>query len=89
MKKIMHILMLSCLKASEMIEKKLHFKLSFREKIQLKLHKMMCSACTNYEKHSIFIEKSISKLQKEKSTPQDTEKLKERITLKLESLNKE
>lgn len=89
MKKIMHILMLSCLKASEMIEKKLHFKLSFREKIQLKMHKMMCSACTNYEKQSILIEKSIFSIQKKETSLADTEKLKKRITLKLETLNRE
>ena len=54
----MHILFLSCLKATELIEKKLHFKLSGKEKLQLKVHKMMCSACTNYEKQNVLIEKS-------------------------------
>jgi hypothetical protein len=60
MKNIMHFLFLSCLKASEMIEKKLHFRLSFRERMQLKMHKMMCSACSNFEKHNLFVEKAIS-----------------------------
>jgi len=84
----MHILFLSCLKATELIEKNLHFKLSFREKIQLKSHKMMCKACTKYEKHSIFIEKGISNIQKKKSSSTDTEKLKESIIIKLENLYK-
>ncbi len=61
MKKIMHYLFLSCLKATELIEKKISFKLSFKEKIQLKLHKMMCDACTNYEKQNLLIEKGIEK----------------------------
>jgi hypothetical protein len=52
MKKIMNWLMLSCRKATELIERKLLIKLSFKEKIQLQLHKSMCSACTAYEKQS-------------------------------------
>ncbi len=44
--------MLSCKKATELIEKKLLVKLSFKEKMQLEMHKSMCSACTTYEKQS-------------------------------------
>lgn len=62
MKKIMHILFLSCLKATELMEKKLHFEVSFKDKLQLKVHKMMCSACTNYEKQNLLIERSIANL---------------------------
>ena len=60
MKKIMHILFLSCLKATELIEKKLNFKLSAKEKLQLRVHKMMCDACTNYEKQNLLIEKALA-----------------------------
>lgn len=60
MKKLMNILLLSCLKATELIEKKLHFKLSFTERLQLSMHKIVCEACSNYEKQSILIEKGIS-----------------------------
>jgi len=60
MKKLMHILFLSCLKATELIEKKIHFKLSVVEKLQLKVHKSMCDACRNYEKQNYFIEKAIT-----------------------------
>ena len=56
----MHILFLSCLKATELIEKKMHFKLSFREKLQLRMHKSMCNACSNYEKQNFLIEKAIA-----------------------------
>ncbi len=59
MKKLIHILFLSCLKASEFIEKQIHFKLSITERLQLQIHKMMCSACTLYEKQSLFLEKQI------------------------------
>jgi hypothetical protein len=85
MKKIMNMLFLSCLKASELIEKKIHFKLSFKEKIQLSVHKSMCDACTRYEKQSIFLEKGISS-SKEASTPEaDLEELKKIINAKLKS----
>lgn len=56
----MHLMFLSCFKATELIEKKLYFGLSFREKIQLSAHKAMCNACTNYEKQSFFMDKALS-----------------------------
>ena len=56
----MHILFLSCLRATELIEKKLNFKLSVKEKLQLRVHKMMCDACTNYEKQNLLIEKALA-----------------------------
>lgn len=52
MKKIMQWFLLSCRKATELIDKEFLVKLSFKEKIQLQLHKSMCSACTAYEKQS-------------------------------------
>lgn len=83
MKKLMHLLFLSCLKASELIEKKIHFSLSVTEKIQLKFHKVMCDACTRYEKQSIFLERSISACQKHKQSQPDVEHLKKLIVDKL------
>lgn len=88
MKKIMHILFLSCLKATELIEKKFHFKLSAKEKLQLKLHKTMCKACTNYEKQSKLIEKGISSLEKTRNPSIDIESLKNRILQKIEGFDK-
>lgn len=44
--------MLSCKKATELIEKKSVLPLSLKEKIQLYMHKSMCDACTSYEKQS-------------------------------------
>lgn len=61
MKKLMKILFLSCRKATELIEKRMHFNLSFSEQVQLKMHKAMCDACTNYEKQSAVIENAIEK----------------------------
>lgn len=83
MKKLMHILLLSCLKATELIEKRFYFKLSFKEKLQLKLHTMMCDACTNYEKHSKIIEKGIEMYQKKQHTEIDMIHLKSQINIRL------
>lgn len=84
MKKLMHFLFLSCLKASEIIEKKFHFKLSFRERLQLKLHKMMCSACTLYEKQSTLLEKGIQNRYKYNGKEIDIVALKKSINEKLQ-----
>ena len=87
MKKIMHILFLSCKKATEMIEKKLNFKLSWYENIQLKGHKMMCSACTNYEKQSKLIEKGLAKSKEKDLSQEDINQLKKTINDKLAHKN--
>lgn len=86
MKKLMHILFLSCLKATELIEKKINFKLSKKEEMQLKAHKMMCSACTNYEKQSKLIEKGLEKSNDPGFSQEDLALLKEGIHQKLEKL---
>lgn len=82
----MHVLFLSCLKATELIEKKFHFKLTLTEKIQLELHKMMCDACKTYEKQSSIIEEGI------KGHPHshkvDEEQLKKQIQAKLQEASK-
>lgn len=83
MKKIMHALFLSCLKATELIEKKMHFKLSLREKMQLRAHKMMCDACSLYEKQSTLIEKGISGFQEKEIKKTDLEEFKKAIHKKL------
>lgn len=58
----MHIMILSCKKATELIEKKLSFGLNFRERIQLSIHKSMCEACSEYENQSLIIEKGIENM---------------------------
>ena len=84
----MNILFLSCLRASEFIEKKIYFKLSFTEKIQLEIHKMMCSACERYEKQSILIEKSIELQNKKILNDVQLDDLKKTITEKLKPTSK-
>jgi len=82
-KQIMNKLFLSCLKASELIEKKMHVKLSFTEQMQLKAHKMMCEACTTYEKQSLILEKGIEQHLNQKKEAIDLEQLKKQITMNL------
>jgi len=83
MKKLMKKIMLSCDKATELIEKRIHFKLTFWEKIQLKLHLAFCKPCSHYEKQSYIIEESMSKIKPESVPPEDIKLLKEEIIKKL------
>lgn len=59
MKKIMHFLFLSCMKAAGLIDKKAEVKLSWKENLQLLMHKSMCDACTAYEKQSLLLDKAL------------------------------
>ena len=84
----MHILFLSCIQATGLIEKKLNLKLSFGEKLQLNAHKMMCKACTRYEKHSIIIEKGIENYQKNFQPKIDIKQFKKQISEKIKNPEK-
>jgi len=80
----MHMLFLSCLKATELIEKKLYSRLSFKEKLQLKIHKLMCKACRRYEKQSELIEKGVANAYKNIQLDYSMDGLKKRIVKSLE-----
>lgn len=56
-KDFIHIFVLSCTKATYLIEKQLHTKLSFIEQIQLRIHLSMCSYCSNYSKKAELLDK--------------------------------
>jgi len=79
----MNKLFLSCLKATELIEKKLLFKLSVQERVQLKIHKMMCDACTLFEKQSNTLGKAISESSKKENVTIDVNNLKKDILKKI------
>jgi hypothetical protein len=57
MKKLMFLLMLSCRKSTQLIEKRSLVGLTWKEKIQLRMHKSMCDACTTYEKQNRLLDK--------------------------------
>ncbi|MDZ7738089.1 MAG: hypothetical protein U5K32_03270 [Bacteroidales bacterium] len=90
MKKLLNILFLSCYKATELIEKKLNFRLSFKEKIQLKIHKSMCDACSLYEKQSEFMDRWIEASErKEHHSHEHSGELKELKKIILDRLSEE
>lgn len=59
--------MLSCKKATELIEKKDLAGLDPIQNMQLSLHLMMCKACKDYEKQSLFLDEIISMQMKKNS----------------------
>ncbi len=86
MKKLMHLLFLSCLKATELIEKKIYFRLTLKQKIQLKAHKAMCSACSNYEKQSRFMDQALRHSNKPNESSADLSELKKETLAKIKNL---
>jgi hypothetical protein len=87
MNKIMNIFFLSCLRASQLMEKKLHFRLTRIEKLQLKMHEMICDACPRYEKQTGFIEKGITTNRDIEISETDLKNLKTLISKKFEDTN--
>lgn len=65
LKDFIHIFVLSCRKATFLIEKRLHVPLSLVEKWQLKLHLRLCKFCTAYEEKAVFLD-SVMKQEAEK-----------------------
>ena len=82
--------MLSCRKATGLIEKKLHFSLGPIEKIQLFMHTSMCDACKSYQKESKDMDSLLSDhIHSHLQTPDSSSEvlsddLKEQIIKKLE-----
>ena len=86
MKKLMHLFMLSCKKASALIDKKSVIKLSLKENIMLTMHKSMCDACTAYGKQSKLLDKFLHNHihnSEENITVTENNKLKEKIISRL------
>jgi len=59
MRKSLHSIFLSCLKASLLVEKQQVSGLNISEALQLKAHLMMCKRCAEYKLQSVFISKGI------------------------------
>lgn len=83
----MNILMLSCKKASELIDLKSVRKLSMKEKVMLRMHTSMCDGCTAYMKQSKVLDDLLHKhihISDETKVPQITnDDLKQQIISKL------
>lgn len=61
MQKIMNMMVNSCKKTTELIDKQQITSLTAKEKMQLKVHKTMCKTCSAYEHQSKVIDNIISK----------------------------
>ncbi len=57
----MNAIMLSCVKATELMEMKEHVPLGLLKKMQLHMHTTMCSGCRNYMKQSRLINELLQK----------------------------
>lgn len=60
MNNLMNALMLSCTKATRLVEKQSMDGLSANENFRLAMHTAMCSACRRYQKQSLFLNKALS-----------------------------
>ena len=77
--------MLSCKKATELVEKNAVVGLSWNENIQLKMHTSMCSACKKYESQSKIIDKFLDQINSKNPVKKELPKeVKEKIISEIE-----
>jgi len=69
MKKLMNLIVLSCQKATFLIEKSHDTPLSFIDRLQLSMHLKICDKCSGYQKQSLLIEKAFKANHKNFSNP--------------------
>lgn len=81
--KALQNIMLSCKKATELMEKKSLLKLSFKESVQLHMHISVCKACKSYQKQmkrlDAIFQKFFTKHPEENIPLVENKDLKERI----------
>ncbi len=78
--------MYSCQEATELIERRAVVPLSLEQRIKLRAHISMCSACQSYERQSLLMEKIIQRLI---NSPESKEKpIKMKDTTKAKILEK-
>ena len=65
----MNLIMLSCRKATFLIEKSHDKPLSFIDKLQLSMHLKICDKCSGYQKQSLLIEMVLKVNHKKFSNP--------------------
>ena len=58
---IINVMMLACVKATELMEMKEHVPLGLLKTMQLHMHTAMCSGCRNYLKQSRLINELLQK----------------------------
>ncbi|MGI8581320.1 MAG: hypothetical protein ACR2KX_03975 [Chitinophagaceae bacterium] len=80
---IMNTMLLSCVKATELMEMKKNVPLGLLKTMQLHMHIAMCSGCRNYLKQSRLIDELIEKKFNAIAAVENTEELEALITTKL------
>jgi len=81
---IMNSMMLSCVKATELMEMKEHVPLSFIKNMQLYMHTAMCSGCRNYMKQTKLIDELLRRTFETAPVVADTNELEAAIISKLQ-----
>lgn len=83
-KRFIHLFVLSCEKATFLIEKQFHTSLLPLEKLQLRVHLSLCKYCTAYKSKAIFLDKLLTdeitlKQNKDQFSEQEVDHLKEKF----------
>ncbi len=84
MRRLMNAIMLSCRKATELVEKRMLCRLDKMEGIQLKMHLSMCRDCSNYAKQTGLIDRLLNRMPTSLPSSTETILLEERIMKKIE-----
>lgn len=84
MKKVMHMMLLSCLMATELIEKKMDNNVPFFRKMQLNIHVSLCKACKTYKKQSTLLDEALKGSQNSNGKEIDMESFKKSIISKID-----
>ena len=80
---IMNAMMLSCVKATQLMEMKEAVPLGFIKTMQLHMHTAMCSGCRNYMKQSHLINQLLHKNLSVIAVVENTEELEASIISKI------
>jgi predicted anti-sigma-YlaC factor YlaD len=80
----MNAMMLSCVKATELMEMKEHVPLGLVKTMQLHMHTAMCSGCRNYMKQTKFIDELLRRTFETAPVVADTNELEAAIISKLQ-----
>ncbi|CCG53629.1 Hypothetical Protein KQS_08460 [Flavobacterium indicum GPTSA100-9 = DSM 17447] len=86
--KLMNILVNSCKRTTELIDKQSIVPLSIKEKMQLQMHKSMCKTCNAYEHQSKFIDKIITNWFNKDSSSKKVKLSNEKKVKIIEEINK-
>ena len=82
-------MMISCKRATELVEIQFEKKLSFKQQFQLKLHLILCKVCDIYANQSQKLNQILAQVVKQKvikTSKEDSQQLKGKIIKKLEEI---